>query len=208
MKVLLDLTTPRPYAVWTMVEQMIQWRDDIFFYVVTSERVERTKFFQRIRLIPNPKYLNPWDHTLWDVDVVLTSTSTFLYNLRHGGQCILGKSQLPVRLFVSWEEIPDILARLRTPGHRLTTGELIIHLINEFETKTLEYIQQWGKDYLGEIEALVEHAPSELDLTAYFLKKGFFKTVYGNTPMTMLMRLLALCSGYKDTNRTGVLMRR
>ena len=139
MKVFFDVVyTQRPsvcstsYLVWELIEHLMKWRDDVFFYVTyppsfwefKEEREFLSRYPDRVTLIPFEAcssdrvseifmlrnslrgLLNPWSARTWDTDVVVSSRMPVLKHMMvHTGRQMGQKLRSP-RMFIGLEEMP------------------------------------------------------------------------------------------------------
>lgn len=121
------------YLAWELIEQLSQWRDDVFFYLLYPKAAEASddemafllRHKERVTLLPYPylqgdrveeifkfsdellHYLAPGDAPTWDYDVVLSSRIqqlTFMRNV--SGREAVNYPHGTQRLFLGLEEMP------------------------------------------------------------------------------------------------------
>ncbi|ATS92278.1 n-acetyl-alpha-d-glucosaminyl l-malate synthase [Stenotrophomonas phage vB_SmaS_DLP_5] len=149
MKILFDVVyTNRPsvcstsYLVWELIERLMEWRDDIFFYVTyppnkinDDDQEFLARHSDRVRLLPvtsEPtdrvselfsiprelkKYFVPWNSECWDYDVVVSSRVPMLgafwpHFARYSGRKMPG-----TRAVFGLEEMPVLPFRKTVPWH-------------------------------------------------------------------------------------------
>jgi glycosyltransferase involved in cell wall biosynthesis len=148
MKFLFDTVfTQRPricsthYLVWELIEKLIAWRSDTFFYVlypphkvVDEEDLEfMDRFPDRVKLLPLPQstldrtgelymlrntlrfYLNPWCEQTWDTDIVVSSRIPVLKHYCIHAQRAGTKQFRSHRMYVGLEEMPILPFRPTVP---------------------------------------------------------------------------------------------
>jgi len=147
MKFLFDICyTNRPrvcstsYLVWNLIQDLIKWRDDTFFYVLyPPNKMEATdwqflnQFPDRVTLLPLHQctsdriseeymlrnqlryYLNPWCEYAWDVDIVVSSRIPVLKHMRVHAARDNGKAMRSLRMYVGLDEMPILPFRKTIP---------------------------------------------------------------------------------------------
>lgn len=147
VKILIDVVyTTRPsvcstsYLAWTLIEALINERDDVFFYVLyPPHRMEEedwafmNRFSDRVTLLPLQQtttdriaegymlrndlrfYLNPWSAATWDADVVVSSRIPVLKHMRIHSSRQQGKACVSPRLYVGLDEMPILPFRDTVP---------------------------------------------------------------------------------------------
>lgn len=149
MKILFDpVYTNRPsicstsYLVWELITRLIEWRDDVFFYVtyppnkvdeedmeflgqhpdrvkllpVTSETTDRvSELFSLPRELR--RYFVPWNSEAWDVDAVVTSRIPMMGMFLPHFARYMGKQLRSTRAVYGLEEMPVLPFRKTVPWH-------------------------------------------------------------------------------------------
>lgn len=147
MKFLFDpVYTNRPsvcstsYLCWELIENLMAWRDDTYFYVVyppnrcdDKDRDFLARYADRVTLLPVEEctsdrvseaymlrnslrfLLNPWADKAWDVDVILSSRMPVLKHMRVHSSRNMGKMMPSYRMYVGLEEMPILPFRDTVP---------------------------------------------------------------------------------------------
>lgn len=147
MKIMLDCVyTQRPeicstsYLMWELIERLIEWRDDVFFYVLypPHKNDEESQAFlarhaDRVTLLPLEQstsdrlselhmlrndlrlYLNPWSALTWDTDIVVSSRIPVLKHMRVHAARSQGKQMPSLRAYIGLEEMPLLPFRDTVP---------------------------------------------------------------------------------------------
>lgn len=217
MKILFDCVyTHRPsicstsYLVWQLIEDMMAWRDDTFFYVMyppnrmkdgDAEFIGRYK--DRVRLIPIEsetmdrvselfvlprdlrKYLVPWNPETWDVDIVVSSRVPMLAHMVPHFSRYQGKKLRSTRAVFGLEEMPFLPFRDTIPW----SDELhMLTLASYLKADGVLVNHQWMKKPL---------TPVAKDLLSMSSVRKLFENIHEVVPVK-LKRLNLKTEMYKD----------
>lgn len=128
------------YLVWELIEKMMAWRDDVFFYVLyppnkcdEADKEFLGRYPDRVTLLPLEQnttdrfsemlmlrnamrnYLSPWSVDCWDFDVIISSRIPVLSHLMPHYARKMGSKMPSLRLTVGIDEMPILPFRDTVP---------------------------------------------------------------------------------------------
>lgn len=184
MKILFDpVYTNRPsvcstsYLVWELIARLMEWRDDVFFYVLYPPhkmQEEDWKFMgkypDRVTLLPLEQstsdrvselhmlrnaqrfYLNPWCKHTWDADVVISSRMPVIKHMRVHASRYTGKELPSQRAFIGLEEMPILPFRHTVPWSEFQFPDtLMSYALNDLTLVNHQWLTASLKPVLREV---------------------------------------------------------
>lgn len=128
------------YLMWELVDKLASWRPDVFFYLLypphkMDEQAAKfmSKHSDRVTLLPLEQstcdrlselymlrndlrfYLNPWNASTWDTDVVISSRIPVLKHMQVHASRVQGMAMPSYRMHVGLEEMPVLPFRETVP---------------------------------------------------------------------------------------------
>lgn len=184
MKILLDpVYTQRPsacstsYLAWEIIERLIEWRDDVFFYLIyppqnldEDQHEFLARYPDRVKLVPlvqsvsdrvsecfmlrnDLRYiLNPWSIETWDADVVISSRMPVLKHMRtHSSRC-MGSKTPSLRAYVGLEEMPFLPFRDTVPWGEFMLGDtLMTYALTDLTLVSGQWLKKTLRPYMREV---------------------------------------------------------